>query len=151
MSDLLKKRARERELEKIRGKANGNGRSTSKRPMKRRPEPAVEDDPDDANSAHNLELYAMNTGELYGTRKDTTRMLLRKLKAGTYDRKEAVRHWVSWLNKAGRMYGREFGTGAGKHGTGPFTPVVIAEAAAAMTRWFEATAKTGEHDYLLEG
>lgn len=110
---------------------------------------SADDDPDQHNTPHNLELYAMNTSELYDARQDTTRGLLRKLKAGTYDRAESVRRWESWLNKAGRRYAQEFHTGPGKHGAGPFTRDVVKRAAEGMADWFEATARGGEHDHLL--
>lgn len=54
-----------------------------------------------------LDLYAMNTGELYPARKAIVNRMKGHINNGTYSASEGWKMWVPWFNEAARRYRRE--------------------------------------------
>lgn len=64
---------------------------------------------DAQHAAHNLELFADNTRELYDRKKAVIRSLLGKIKKGVYDAELAKKLWRGWIDAAALMYEKELG------------------------------------------
>lgn len=71
-------------------------------------EAAFENAPGEAE-AHELELYAENTGELYPQKQQIIKNLQRKMDKGTYDPNLAWRLWLYWVDEAAKRYAQENG------------------------------------------
>lgn len=71
-------------------------------------EAAFENAPGEAE-AHELELFAENTGELYPQKEQIIKNLQKKMDKGTYDPNLAWRLWLYWVDEAAKRYAKENG------------------------------------------
>jgi hypothetical protein len=71
----------------------------------------------DQTAAHELMLYANNTGELYPQKVAILKNLAKKMQKGQYIPEKAIKLWGYWVDEAARRYNKEFGSGPG---FGPF-------------------------------
>lgn len=71
-------------------------------------EAAFENAPGEAE-AHELELYAENTGSLYPQKLDIIKNLQKKMDKGVYDPNLAWRLWLYWIDRAAQQYAKENG------------------------------------------
>ncbi len=67
--------------------------------------------PVDDDAAHELDLYAENTSELYNQKKSILANIKRKIASGKYDHSLAPKLWMYWVDAAARRYTKEFGSG----------------------------------------
>ncbi len=65
--------------------------------------------PIDETAARELDLYAENTGELYGQFQSIIANLKRKMKSGKYSPLLAPKLWMYWYTAAAQRYCKEFG------------------------------------------
>lgn len=65
----------------------------------------------DRDAAHELDLYAENTSELYSQKKSILANIQRRHKSGTYDHAKAPKLWMYWVDAAARRYRKEYGGG----------------------------------------
>jgi hypothetical protein len=63
----------------------------------------------DEVAAHELDLYAENTSQLYGQYKSIIANIKRRIKAGTYSPVLAPKLWLYWYDAAAKHYCKEFG------------------------------------------
>ncbi len=68
----------------------------------------------DEQAAHELDLYAENTYELYNQKKSILANIERRLAKGTYDYSKAPKLWMYWVDAAAKRYEKEFGTPGAK-------------------------------------
>ena len=60
-----------------------------------------------SEDADELDLYAMNTGELYPQRKAIVAAMRKRIEAGKYSAALGWKLWLPWFDKAARGYARE--------------------------------------------
>ena len=65
----------------------------------------------DKDAAHELDLYAENTSELYAQKKSILANVRRRHENGIYDHAKAPKLWLYWVDAAARRYRKEFGGG----------------------------------------
>jgi len=65
----------------------------------------------DEHAAHELDVYAENTSELYAQKKSILANIARRHKSGTYDHAKAPKLWMYLVDAAARRYRKEFGGG----------------------------------------
>lgn len=63
----------------------------------------------DKAAAHELDLYAENTSELYNQFKSIVANVKKKIKSGRYDPVKAPKLWLYWYDAAAKRYVKEFG------------------------------------------
>lgn len=103
---------------------------------------------DDEHAATNLELFADNTSELYGRKKDILRLLAVQDLLGTYDTAKAQKLWRGWIDVAALMYEKELGEKGDARRV--FTPAIRDAVAASVEKSEKAELDLGNHDYLLD-
>ncbi len=64
----------------------------------------------DSVTLRELDLYAENSGELYGQKKAILANVKRKVAKGIYDPTRAPTLWRYWVDAAAKRYQQEFGT-----------------------------------------
>lgn len=96
------------------GGPNNRARGTIRRNRRNRATGQGGNAPDRA-AATELELFAANTGELYGQRQAIEKNLANKVANGKYDRTKSIALWMHWMEAAAKRYAREFGSATAWH------------------------------------
>lgn len=63
----------------------------------------------DEDAKRELALYMDNESKLYNQKKSILQNILRKMKSGKYDHKQAPKLWLYWVDEGAKMYVKEFG------------------------------------------
>lgn len=103
---------------------------------------------DAQHAAHNLELFADNTRELYDRKKAVIRSLLGKLKKGVYEAELAKKLWRGWIDAAALMYEKELGEKGDARRV--FTDAIRKTVVDEFERSEKYAMEQGDWDYLLD-
>lgn len=85
-----------------------SGRPSSRKPSGRVPRNPRRTTMTDESKVEALVLFADNTGELYDEKKRIIAKAAAWMAAGKYDASRAPKLWIAWIDRAAKMYGREF-------------------------------------------
>jgi hypothetical protein len=100
----------------------------------------------DESVAAELAIYLDNERTLYKQKQEIAKNLVRKIKAGTYNHKLAPKLWGYVVERAAKMYDKEFGTGRPRAWADMFPPKIRLMVAKELAdRWY-ANAKAGRPD-----
>src|SRR5271155_4184194 len=100
----------------------------------------------DESVAAELSIYLDNEEPLYRQKQEIAKNLVRKIKNGTYDHKLAPKLWGYVVERAAKMYGKEYGTGRPRAWADMFPPKIRHMVADELAdRWYK-NAKAGRPD-----
>jgi hypothetical protein len=90
----------------------------------------------DHDALRELELTMENESSLYRQKQDIVENLRKKVVKGVYDRKQAPKLWMYWVEKGARLYGKEHGSGEAS-GLKMFSPATRRALAEKFARDYE--------------